>query len=511
MNHSAVPIKRSTWYTSLTSEKGLLIGLFVVGIISRLPFRSHLLYHWDSVNFALGMEWFDVRLHQPHPPGYLLYVLLGRLFNLPVGDANASLVWISIIFGGLTASVAYLLGRRLFGRTQAVIAALFTLTSPAFWFYGEVALTYIVEAFFVTAIALVCLGTLRGNWRLAFPSALLLGLAGGIRQTTLVLMLPLWLFSLRRCPWRISLLALCELAATALAWFVPTVVLSGGLGPYLEASQAIGGGVLSSFELFNGGEAALGPLVRLGMYLTYGLMLGLVPLAYGSLKGIVQVKGSLRRWLSDDRAHVVALWLIPNLVFYAPLVRAPGHTFSFMPALVLLAAAALVMLGRNLAERLSWSPARVTISLTGLTLLVNVVFFLAAPPYLLGIRRVVTTTPSWPTISARDQYLAERVAYIQQHFDAASTVILTSGPDYRHPDYYLRGYDTLNFETESVTSKVPAGRRTLVFFSDDLTSPQDDVQAVSLPSGASLFYLPIYPTDEITIDESKVFVRSYAQ
>lgn len=523
MNSQTRGLKLSNWPAYLTNNTGWAITFFVIGVISRLPFRSQWLYHWDSVNFALGMEHFDVRLHQPHPPGYLLYVLLGQLVNGLMGDANASLVWISVLFGGLTVSVVYWLGLRLFGRTEAIISALFALTGPAFWFYGEVALTYIVEAFFVTVIALTCLETLDGNsagrpghWRVALLSALLLGVAGGIRQTTLVLMLPLWLFSLRRCPWRISIPAIFLLALTVISWLAPTILLSGGLASYLEASRSIGGGVLSNFELFNSsfGQALLGPFVRFSMYLVYGLMLALIPLIYGIIKGIVRAKTWLRQWLLDDRAHVLALWLIPNLIFYAPLVRVPGHTFSFMPALALLAAAALVMFSRDLSgwlsRHLSWlseSSTRLTLGLTGLILIANITFFLAAPPYLLGIQRVITTTPSWSTIYYRDRYLAERVTAIKQRFDSATTVILTNSLDYRHPDYYLRDYDTLNYESALMMSNIPVSSQTMVFFSNNFISHQDGLQAILLPSGESLFYLPLDPNSEIIIDQSEVSVQ----
>lgn len=514
MSGSTRVLKPGTWLALLTSDAGLAVAFFVVGVISRIPFRSQLLYHWDSVNFALGMDQFDVRIHQPHPPGYLLYVLLGRLVNLLVGDANASLVWISVVFGGLVASVVYLLGRRLFDRTEATIGALFALTGPAFWFYGGVALTYILEAFFVTAIALTCLETLRGNWQMALLSALLLGLAGGIRQTTLVLMLPLWLFSLRRCHWWASLIAIFLVGLTVMAWLVPTIILSGGLGPYLEASRSIGGGVLSNYELFSGGQSlliSLGPFVRLGMYLVYGLMLGFVPLLYEVIKVLGSDRTWLSRWLCDDRVHVIALWLIPNLALYAPLVRAPGHTFSFMPALVLMAAAALVMFGHDLAGWLSLSAGRLTRSLTGLILVVNVAFFLAAPPFLFDVHRVVATTPSWPTIRYRDRYLAERVTCITQHFDAATTVILATGPDFRHPDYYLRDYYALNHRNELLSGDVPADSQTLVLFSDNLTSYQNDVQTAVLPSGELLLSLQLNANSEIIVNGFEVSVRPQTQ
>jgi hypothetical protein len=513
MNRRDRLLEPRTWFAHLTSDAGLAVVFFAASVVSRIPFRSRFLYHWDSVNFALGMEQFNVRLHQPHPPGYLLYVLLGRLVDSFVGDANASLVWISVVSGGLTVSMVYLLGRRLFGQAEAIIGALLALTGPAFWFYGEVALTYTIEAFFVTVIAFICLETLHGNWHAALLSALLLGLAGGIRQTTLILMLPLWLFSLRRCRWWVIVVAVFLLGLTISGWLVPTILLSGGLESYLKASRSIGGGVLSDFELFNEGRFLyrLSPFVRLGTYLGYGLMLGLVPLLYGVIRCLGKAKFWLGQWRSNNRVHVMALWLIPNLVLYAPLVRVPGHTFSFMPALVLISAATLVMLGHDLANWLSSSATWSILLLTSLVLIVNVACFLAAPPYLFGVRRVVATTPSWPTIRYRDQYVAERVAYISQHFDASSTVILTTGPDYRHPDYYLRGYHSLRCGDELLTSDVPAGSQVLVFLSDMLSSHQGNVGMVALPSGEPLFYLQLDANSEVVVDELEVFVRACVQ
>ena len=72
--------------------------LIAATALTRFVFRSRYLYDIDSVNFALALKRFDPSVHQPHPPGYFLYVCLGRLVNLFFHDANAALVAISIVF-----------------------------------------------------------------------------------------------------------------------------------------------------------------------------------------------------------------------------------------------------------------------------------------------------------------------------------------------------------------------------------------------------------------------------
>src|SRR5277367_433242 len=117
-------------------------ALLLAGALAlRIPFRSQFAYHWDSAQFALAIREYDIRLSQPHAPGYFLYVMLGRLVNFFVGDPHASLVWISVIFGGALPAVVYLLGTAMFGRKAGVTAGLLALTSPQVWFHSCVALT----------------------------------------------------------------------------------------------------------------------------------------------------------------------------------------------------------------------------------------------------------------------------------------------------------------------------------------------------------------------------------
>ncbi len=53
----------------------------------------------DSVQSAPGTDEFNVPLHQPHPPGYFLYVMAGRLARLLFHDPNTALVSISAVTG----------------------------------------------------------------------------------------------------------------------------------------------------------------------------------------------------------------------------------------------------------------------------------------------------------------------------------------------------------------------------------------------------------------------------
>src|SRR5207249_3518879 len=53
----------------------------------------------DSINFALGIRHFDVTAHQPHPPGYPFYILIGKGIRAFVGTELTALAVFSALGG----------------------------------------------------------------------------------------------------------------------------------------------------------------------------------------------------------------------------------------------------------------------------------------------------------------------------------------------------------------------------------------------------------------------------
>src|SRR5438093_8434354 len=138
-------------------------ALSLLTIVSRLPYRARLLYNWDAVQFALALHEYDLLKHQPHPPGYILYVVLGRLVNVWLHDPTASYVVLAVAFSGLTTFVVYYLARVVYDRTTALAAAALLAVSPLFWFYGSVGLTYAGEALFASTVAYFGFRALNGS------------------------------------------------------------------------------------------------------------------------------------------------------------------------------------------------------------------------------------------------------------------------------------------------------------------------------------------------------------
>jgi hypothetical protein len=72
---------------ALTTQDALTAALLFLGLAAIFALtRSRWLDEWDSVNFALALDDFDVARHQPHPPGYAIYVAAGKLVHLVIAD-----------------------------------------------------------------------------------------------------------------------------------------------------------------------------------------------------------------------------------------------------------------------------------------------------------------------------------------------------------------------------------------------------------------------------------------
>ena len=76
----------------------LALGLGLLALLAHLPFRTRMLYAWDSVLYAHAPDDFDVVTHRPQPSGYLFDVLTARAVHaLTASPANDAYVAVSAL------------------------------------------------------------------------------------------------------------------------------------------------------------------------------------------------------------------------------------------------------------------------------------------------------------------------------------------------------------------------------------------------------------------------------
>jgi len=317
------------------------IILFLITILSRLPFTSRYLYHMDSGHFSLALTNYDLVLHQPHPPGYVLYVMLGKLGHLFLPDPNSPFVLLGILFSAGTVVLIYYLAKEMFNEKAGTLAALLAAASPNFWFHGEVALSYTTEAFFSALTGLLCWRACRGRQGSGIASASVLALAGGFRQNTPAFLFPLWLYSVKNGSFRTFCLSLGIFLLIILSWFLPMVYMTGGTDAYLAAFRELWLFNTGHNSVFEKGFIHLKTnLQYLYTFLFYslGAVLPFLPVALYAVLRSGKLSG-----LRDSRASFLACWMLPPLLFHLLIFISgnPGYILIILPPLVILASVSL--------------------------------------------------------------------------------------------------------------------------------------------------------------------------
>lgn len=252
-----------------SQARAALVAALAVFLAAHLPFLVTAPTDYDEANFVLGVRDFDVAAHQPHPPGYPVFIGLGKLARPvsallgaapldrggPAAVESRALAFWAALLGALGLAPLFIVFRNLEDREDVALAAtVVTATAPLYWFTAArplsdvpgLAAVLLVDALLLSAwrrqhAAARATGPMppdTGPNRLMLAAAFTAGLTAGIRAQTLWLVAPLFLFviaSWRGAAVRVVLRSAGVWAIGVALWLIPLVVASGGLGAYLDA------------------------------------------------------------------------------------------------------------------------------------------------------------------------------------------------------------------------------------------------------------------------------------
>lgn len=294
-------------------DRTIALALVLMSLAVRVPLRSQFLVNWDAVNFALGIEEFDLAAHQPHPPGYLGFVIAGRLLTSITRDPNAAMTFMSAVSGAAAAGLMYLLARQFASQRASFVAAAIFTTAPLSWYYSLVALSYMTTGAVALALLLACVVAVRQHSvRALYAAAALLALIGALRPTDELLLAPAVVVAAMGFDPRARRAAATIAVGASLLWALPLVVLAGGPVALLRESAALAGVAGGRTWVLGGQLAGIGQnvgMVAAGILLgTFG---GLLVIAAASSRGFGVVRG-----LSGPVRRLLIAWSAPALLVY---------------------------------------------------------------------------------------------------------------------------------------------------------------------------------------------------
>jgi hypothetical protein len=170
------------------SQRQIVLALTLVVALTRLFAIARSLHDWDEAQFAHGVRDYDVAAHQPHPPGYPVFLGAAKLVHLAgVEDEFRAVQSIVVLSAMLLFPIVFFLARELglsFG--TSVVAALLYVFFPHVWVYGGTGFSDIPGAVLgLLACALLLRG--RRDPHMLLAGAAALGVAAGIRPLNLIL------------------------------------------------------------------------------------------------------------------------------------------------------------------------------------------------------------------------------------------------------------------------------------------------------------------------------------
>lgn len=336
---------------------GLLAALWLALALPHIDTRYS--FNWDSSQFERGVRQFDIARHQPHPPGYPLWILALRGLAPIAGSVNSAQVILALLFTIAGLLFFATLTREVLGDRAGLAATVLLAFSPLVCVYAITPLNYAVDLFTSCAIAWMALRLWRGQARWAPAAFALAALAAGFRPSGVIFLLPLlaaaWLRA-RRARRTHPLYAAAGIAAGSvfwLAWFVPTALVSGGFAALAAMDREQLLVRLRETSVFFGAPR----MVHAHMIVDVCLYFALALAAFAPL---LWRRHSSSPW-PIPRAHLfLALWLVPNLAFIFLLhCGEPGYVVLSLPPLVLLG----VKLVEPAFDRPRWIVAVVAVSL----------------------------------------------------------------------------------------------------------------------------------------------------
>lgn len=312
-----------------TAQRIAAAALLLVFLAAHVVFLPPTLEDIDAINFAFGVRQFDVARHQPHPPGYPVFIALAKPSTAAfraVGDAAAAprglAVWSAIGGAAALAALFMFFAALEDRRTVAWWATVITAACPLYWFTALRPLSDSLGLAFAMASAALILDGRRLVW-----GALLAGLAIGVRSQAFALTLPLLAVALvwpvpsertesrgprARFSARQRALAVIAVAAGVLVWAIPLVLVSGGLSSYLHALRSQGAEDFSGVEmLWTRRTARVAAHAVLNTFVwPWGWILGLVVLTLASW-GFVRLA-----WRTPRAAALLIVTFGPYAVFH---------------------------------------------------------------------------------------------------------------------------------------------------------------------------------------------------
>ncbi len=311
------------------------VGISILFFILTIPLLTLFPFNWDAAQFVLAVNHYDITIHQPHPPGYPLFILAGKILSI-IMQPHTALLMVSVVFAlGSCLGMYWLVYQVWKKRWLASVVTFAWMLNPAMWFYRETALTYTVDACASVIVAILALYAIRTREaKYMYATAIALALFGGFRPSLVILLVPVlalqWL-AVRK--WKLIITSIGILGIGCVAWYAPMVYITGGYELYSETSRvqfeeaASAGSVLYGATLERNIEQVhfvLYTLAAAWNVILLPMVLAVIAWLYQSIRK----KKLVGKW---NIGIIISLAIMPLLIFGGVHIGQLGYVIILLP------------------------------------------------------------------------------------------------------------------------------------------------------------------------------------
>ncbi len=481
----------------------LLIFLGLIAFLSRVFLLEHFQSHWDGPQYSIAILRYSLVQETPAPPGYPIYIALGKLFYFFTHDPHKAILAVSVLGSVLGVMVFYFVGRKMVNPLVGIVAALIFLTGSTFYYFGITAYAYGFLPALTTLLGFVVyeIFVKRKNWGIFL--GLVSGFYFGFRPQEMLQVGPLVLLGFIFLSNKEKLKMLIAFFAFTIVWSVPFFYLVG-FKEYFEQSRVFAAGAFPDKPFLQNAE-----LVAKGFLLSFGVS---VFFLFYYLWKIIKEK-HVKNW---KLIVFFSVWILPGLCFNL-FVRTEhaGYQMSYLSGFLLLIAYAVWRM-TNKNKILFFS----VVSIIGLFNLFCF-FYDRDPTYVKPYR---PTSFHYSDIRKNDLKVGSKVLFVQNKFDSSMTLIVSTDTLWRPYMYYLKEYryialvglstkdlkfvhnrfDAIHWEMKQskdwdMSIKIPKGVSTVVFMDDGSSDwiKKYPFQIFKLPGNSNITVIKVKTGDTV--------------